>query len=145
MNRTSALKTSKNMKIPKLALTAITTSALLLSSCAKISTVNTNLDRDNFAHYFSPAQVEIFETEQDFPGKYKMVGMVEGEHCQAKAHLAAPDKIEARTEARRHAFQLGANAIVFSGCAEVNLQGENKQCYASVICYGKAYQVESLD
>ncbi len=136
---------SNSMSNRILALTSIVTCSLLLSSCAKISTINTNLDRENFAHYFSPAEVKIFESEQEFPGKHKMLGMVEGAHCQAKAHLASPDKIEARTEARRSAFQLGANAIVFSGCAEVGNQGDNRQCHASVICYGKAYQVENLN
>lgn len=123
----------------------VITCTLLLSSCAKISTVNTNLDRENFTHYFSPGEVKIFESEQAFPGKYQMIGMVEGAHCQAKAHLAPPDKIEARTQARRNAYQLGANAIVFSGCAEVgHQQSESRQCHASVVCYGKAYQVENI-
>ncbi|MFD2166463.1 Rcs stress response system protein RcsF [Thalassotalea euphylliae] len=108
--------------------------------CAKISTVNTNLDRENFEHYFSPSRVAIYESEQNFIGKYQFIGAVEGENCQAKAHLAAPDPIEARTEARRAAYQLGANAIVFSGCAEI--EDKTKHCHASVICYGKAYQVE---
>ncbi|REL26540.1 rcsF protein [Thalassotalea euphylliae] len=128
-----------------LAYLGMTSCALLLSSCAKISTVHTNLDRENFSHYFSPGEVTIFDNEQAFPGKYQMIGMVEGEHCQAKAHLAPPDKIEARTQARRNAYQLGANAIVFSGCAEVTHQQiESRQCHASIVCYGKAYQVENI-
>ena len=116
-----------------------------LTGCAKISTISTNLDRENFAHYFSPGQVKVVENEQAFASRYKLLGMVEGESCQAKPHLAAPDRIEARTQARRHAYQLGANAIVFSGCAEITPQANSKQCHASVICYGKAYQVENLD
>lgn len=116
---------------------ALSLGITLLNGCAKISTVKTNLDRDNFEHYFSPAQVTIYENEAQFASKSLLVGSVEGENCQAKPHLAIPDKIEARTEARRKAFELGANAIVFSGCAEFSTQ----HCHASIVCYGKAYQV----
>ncbi|WP_448212171.1 Rcs stress response system protein RcsF [Colwellia sp. MEBiC06753] len=118
-------------------LIAVTTS-LLAVSCAPISTVETNLDRKNFEHYFSPGQVTIYKQESEFDGKYKMLGMVEGESCQVKPHHAAPDVIDARTDARRAAYQLGANAIVFSGCTQV----QTKECHAVAICYGKAYQVE---
>ena len=111
---------------------------MLVFGCAKVSTYSTNLDRENFKHYFSPAKVEIFESEKEFPGKFKFLEGVEGDNCQAKPHLAAPDTIEARTEARRKAYDLGANAIVFSGCANI----QTKQCHAAVICYGKAYVIE---
>lgn len=114
---------------------------LTVAGCAKISTYSTNLDSENFRHYFSPSKVAQFQSEQEFSGKYKMLGGVEGEDCQEKAHMAAPDPAIARTNARRKAFELGANAIVFSGCAVV----ETKQCYSSTICYGKAYQVETTD
>lgn len=112
---------------------------LTLIGCAQISEVNTNLDQENFTHYFSPTEVKIFRDELSFQTKSKMLGMVEGEHCQLKAHHAVPDEIEARTMARRKAYQLGANAIVFSGCAAIE---KNSQCHAAVVCYGKAYFVE---
>ncbi|NMP33418.1 rcsF protein [Thalassotalea sp. M1531] len=112
--------------------------ALLVSSCAQISTVKTNLDKENFEHYFSPGQVTIYAHEKDIASKHQLIGMVEGENCQAKPHLAMPNKIEARTQARRNAYQLGANGIVFSGCAEIS----TKQCHAMIVCYGKAYQIE---
>lgn len=111
-----------------------------LAGCAKISQVSTNLDAENFKNYFAPTEVTIVENESAFTGKYKMIGGVEGSNCQAKAHHAAPDKIEARTEARKKAYELGANAIVFSGCTAV----KTNQCHANIICYGKAYQVEQL-
>lgn len=120
-----------------------------LVSCAKISTVSTNLDQSNFTHYFSPSEVRIYQNEDEFEGRAKLVSMVEGEHCQLKAHHAEPDEIEARTDARRKAYQLGANAIVFSGCTLVageNLSATNaegKQCVATRVCYGKAYVVEA--
>ncbi|WP_286261488.1 Rcs stress response system protein RcsF [Thalassotalea atypica] len=119
-------------------LTSSLFSLLFITGCAQVSDVKTNLDRENFKQYFAHGQVQIFEKESKFIGKYKMIGGVEGENCQVKPYHAAPDKIEARTNARRSAFELGANAIVFSGCTTV----QTKQCHANIICYGKAYQVE---
>lgn len=109
----------------------------LLTSCAQVSDVSTNLDKENFKQYFSPSKVKIVDDESHFEGKYKMVGLVEGEDCQVKPHHAAPDLIEARTMARGKAYDLGANAIVFSGCTTV----KTDRCLANLICYGKAYQV----
>ena len=122
-------------------LALVTTTSLFVIGCANISTVNTNLDRQNFKDYFAPSKVEIYESEQSFNGKYQFIGGVEGEDCQIKLHHAAPDPIKARTQARGKAFDLGANAIVFSGCTEV----ETKQCHATTICYGKAYIVQAHD
>ena len=116
--------------------------ALLLSGCAKINDISTNLDRDNFKHYFSPTKVEIVESEKDFTGKYNFVGLVEGESCQEKAHHAAPNEIDARTEARRNAYELEANAIIFSQCVMIEQDQAAKHCVASTVCYGRAYQVE---
>lgn len=116
--------------------------ALLLPGCAKINDISTNLDRDNFKHYFSPTKVQIIESEKDFTGKYKFVGLVEGESCQEKAHHAAPNEIDARTEARRNAYKLDANAIIFSQCVMIEQDQAAKYCVASTVCYGRAYQVE---
>lgn len=118
------------------------TTAILLTGCAKINDISTNLDRDNFKHYFSPAKVKIVESEKDFTGKFKFVGLVEGESCQEKAHHAAPNEIDARTEARRNAYELAANAIIFSQCLMIESDQAAKYCVASTVCYGRAYQVE---
>jgi len=116
--------------------------AILATSCAKINDVSTNLDRENFKNYFSPTKVNIVKKEQDFTGKYKFLGLVEGESCQEKAHHALPNEIDARTEARRNAYKLGANAIIFSQCVMIEEDKAAKYCLASTVCYGRAYQVE---
>ena len=129
-------KRFKNIKKVSLNLTSVLLVALL-TSCAQVSDVSTNLDKKNFKQYFSPSKVKIVDDENQFEGKYKMVGLVEGEDCQVKPHHATPDPIEARTMARGKAYDLGANAIVFSGCTTV----KTDRCLANLICYGKAYQV----
>ena len=116
--------------------------ALLATGCAKINDISTNVDRENFKNYFSPTKVTIVEKEQDLNGKYKFIGLVEGESCQEKAHHALPNEIDARTEARRNAYKLGANAIIFSQCVMIEEDKAAKYCLASTVCYGRAYQVE---
>jgi len=110
----------------------------LLSFCASNYEVSTNLDRDNFVQYFAPAKVKVYNSEQDIQGNYIEIGHVEGEDCQEKAHHAIADEQIARTDARRKAFNQGANAIVFSGCATVT----TKQCVSQMICYGRTFKVE---
>ena len=118
--------------------------AALLTGCAKINDISTNLDRENFKSYFSPTKVKIYTDEKEFVGKHKFLGLVEGESCQEKAHHAAPNEIDARTEARGKAYKLGANAIIFSQCVMIEEDKAAKYCLASTVCYGRAYQVEQV-
>jgi len=120
------------------------------SSCSN-RYVSTNLDKENFSRYFSPSKVKIYQSESDIQDRYQFIGIVEGQDCQVKAHHAAPDKINARTQARQEAHALHANAIVFSSCAllsqaqlaKQSMSNDAKQCHALVICYGKAYSVDT--
>ena len=116
----------------------ITSIVFLLSGCAGNYTVNTNLDKENFQHYYAPSKVNIYKDESSFSGRYQFIGLVEGQDCQEKPHHAAPDEVIARTEARRQAFDKKANGIIFTGCAMI----ESKQCTSLLVCYGKAFKVE---
>lgn len=123
---------------------------LLTSSCSN-RYVSTNLDQENFSRYFSPSKVQIYQSESNIHGRYQFIGAVEGQDCQVKAHHAAPNEINARTQARQQAYSLQANAIVFSSCtvlpqaqlAQLSMSNDAKQCHALIICYGKAYAVET--
>ena len=63
--------------------------------------------------------------------------MIEGEDCQIKERDEKPNPIDARTDARRKAHSLEANAIIFSQCVNV----KNRHCTDLLICYGHAYKV----
>ena len=120
---------------------------LFLISCNNNFTVSTNLDTSNFRDYFSPGQVTIYQSEEEITKRYKFIGAVEGEDCQLKEHHAAPNEINARTDARRQAFKQQANAIIFTGCATINVttanqQPQKKQCLSTLVCYGKSYQID---
>ena len=146
ITKTMALKMIKihktAVKLTKVNTSTLLLVALLTTSCAKINDISTNLDRENFKNYFSPTKVKIVSSESDFVGKYKFLGLVEGESCQEKAHHAAPNEIDARTEARRQAYQLEANAIIFSQCVLIEDDKAAKYCLASTVCYGRAYKIE---
>jgi RcsF protein len=118
--------------------------AIALTGCSTYYTVSTNLDKENFQTYFSPSKVEIVESEADFNGRFKLIGLVEGQDCQAKAHHAKPNKIAARTQARRQAYDQESNAVIFTGCALISDDQASKQCIATIVCYAKAYKVEQI-
>ena len=86
-------------------------------------------------------KVKIYTDENEFVGKHKFIGLVDGESCQEKAHHAAPNEIDARTEARGKAYKLGANAIIFSQCVMIEEDKAAKYCLSSTVCYGRAYQI----
>lgn len=109
----------------------------LLVSCSGNYTFDSNMKADNAKEYFSASKVKVFKDEAEFMSSFEYVGLVEGEDCQKKPHLAAPDAINARTQARQLAFKQQANAVIFTSCVDI----ETKHCVAQVVCYGKAYRL----
>jgi len=136
----------KNFIIPFIVLTTMT----LIASCNS-RYVSTNLDKENFSDYFSASNVKIYTQEKEITTRHQYIGVVEGQDCQIKPHHAAPDEINARTQARHQAFNQQANGVVFTGCAlltsqqlaQLNNSNDAQQCHAIVICYAKAFIVES--
>lgn len=112
---------------------------LLLSSCSGTYTFDSNLKADGAKEYFSASKVAIYNSEEEFKTAYQFVSAVEGDDCQLAPHLAAPDPVIARTKARQLAYSKKANAVIFTGCVEV----ENQFCTAQIVCYAKAYQISS--
>lgn len=137
---------NKKNFIPFTALTAVT----LVASCNSRH-VSTNFDKENFSDYFSASNVKIYHHEKNIITSHKYIGVVEGQDCQIKPHHAVPDEINARTQARQQAFTQQANAVVFTGCtlltpqqlAQLKSSSDAQQCHAIVICYAKAFIVES--
>ncbi len=124
----------------KVALTVVLLTSML-GGCTGNYTFESNVKADNAEEYFSASKVKIYDNEQDFDASYQYVGLVEGEDCQKEPHLAAPDAINARTQARQIAYLQKANAIIFTSCIDI----ETKHCVAQVVCYGKAYRVATPD
>lgn len=112
---------------------------LSVAGCAQKITLNSNLDPDNFRDYFSASKVKIINDESELSTPYKFIGLVEGQSCQEKAHHELPDEITARTETRKNAYQLHANAVLFTACTLIENNEADKQCVATRVCYAKAF------
>ena len=111
---------------------------ILLSACSSKIHFESNVDASTINEYFSFEQVRIVNSLAELDSNYKIIGLVEGEACQQKSHHQAPNESEARTDARRKAAKIGANAIVFSGCPLIESSKADNQCVASRVCYGQA-------
>lgn len=109
----------------------------LLASCSGNYTFESNVKAKNAKEYFSASKVKIFKDETEFMSGFQYIGLVEGEDCQKEPHLASPDAINARTQARQAAYLQQANAVIFTSCIDI----ETKHCVAQVVCYGKAYKL----
>jgi|MDSY01.1.fsa_nt_gb RcsF protein len=131
-------KTVIKLKATSIARFTLLPLTLFIVSCSGQYTFDSNLDANSAKQYFSASKVNIYNDESEFTTNYTYIGLVEGEDCQEKQHLAAPDAINARTKARQLAFSKQANAIIFTQCVDI----KTKQCAAQVVCYGKAYLVD---
>ncbi|PKI17415.1 Rcs stress response system protein RcsF [Colwellia sp. 12G3] len=109
----------------------------LLASCSGNYTFESNVKADSAKEYFSASKVKVFKDETEFMSSFQYVGLVEGDDCQKEPHLAPPDDVNARTQARQAAFKQQANAVIFTSCVDI----ETKHCVAQVVCYGKAYRL----
>jgi RcsF protein len=123
---------------------------IMTASCSN-NYVTSNLDKKEIKRYFSASKVKIYEQEKEITARHNYIGVVEGQDCQIKPHHALPDEINARTEARRQAFEKNANGVIFTGCAlltseqlaQFNNSNDAKQCHAIVICYARAFAIDS--
>jgi RcsF protein len=125
--------TQKTLKIALM----ITVLTAILGGCSGNYTFNSNVKADSANEYFSASKVNIYQDEQSLVKPYRYLGLVEGEDCQLKAHLAVPDIVNARTQARQLAHKQDANGIIFTHCVDI----ETKHCVAQIVCYAKMYQV----
>ncbi|WP_448569924.1 Rcs stress response system protein RcsF [Thalassotalea ganghwensis] len=115
-----------------------------LSGCTSNIAIDSNLDPSNIEAYFSFQQVNVIESLEQISSPYKILGVIEGEACQQKAHHQLPSTSEARTDARRKAANIGANAIYFSSCTLIEHNEANKHCVATQVCYGQAMFIKPV-
>ena len=113
--------------------------ALALTACSSLS-FHTNLDPGNFTEYYKPSRVEVLQGEAELDRRpYVSLGQVAGLACQAGERDYIATEADARTDARRKAADLGANAILFTRCVRIN---DTPACRVSVTCYGDALRAD---
>lgn len=112
--------------------------ALFAGACSNFE-FKSNLAPSNFKEYFKPSAVSEVNDEMIANTPSRSVGFVEGLSCQISENTAIATEAEARTEARRKAADLGANAIKFGKCVHLR---ETPACYVSITCYADALVVD---
>lgn len=114
--------------------------SLLLSACSSYS-FNSNLNKENFEHYFAVSNVDYYQTDQLAKFHVEQLGMVEAEDCQSLVNQPPAEKQQAMISAKRQAAKLGANGIIIDACIA---PPRSKQCISSYICYASAIKVSPL-
>ncbi|MFD1098511.1 Rcs stress response system protein RcsF [Shewanella litorisediminis] len=110
--------------------------ALLMSACASDYQFSSNLDPKAFNEYFKAGEVTLFEGENQPTGRYEILGLVDGEACQATPQDVPATLADARTDARRKAADKGANGLIIKNCTLITEAGGG--CETRSLCVGQA-------
>lgn len=113
---------------------------ILLTGCAKYP-LQTNLDKDNFTHYFSISSVDYYTASELTSYQVQKLGLVEGESCQNADNLPPAEEQQARIDAKRKAAALHANGVIIRSCIA---PPASKACLSSYVCYADAITVTPL-
>ncbi|MBT1444789.1 hypothetical protein KJI95_09670 [Shewanella sp. JM162201] len=117
--------------------------ALLIPACSSDYGFSSNLDPQAFNDYFKAGDVVLFEEGQGPEGRYKILGLIEGEACQATPGDVPVTVADARTDARRKAADKGANGLVIKSCTIIEESGSG--CHSRALCVGQALQLANDD
>ncbi|AZQ09861.1 Rcs stress response system protein RcsF [Shewanella khirikhana] len=124
--------------------TAAGVAALLaLAGCSSDYRFSSNLDREAINDYFKASDVVLFEANQQPSGRYEILGLVEGEACQASPQDVPVSLADARTDARRKAADKGANGLIIKNCTLITEPGGG--CSSRSLCVGQAIRQASAD
>ncbi|WP_406666682.1 Rcs stress response system protein RcsF [Gallaecimonas sp. GXIMD1310] len=116
---------------------------LLLTGCASQYAVHTNLDKENFSHYFAPSGVKLVTADSLAGQSYQVLAMVSGDSCQQQPNLPPANASDARTDARRKAAKLGANALLVRQCLTLSGDDAAPGCITQVVCQGQALRIQA--
>ncbi len=122
----------------KIVLLSLAAAALAAGGCSGVS-VRTNLNPGNFTDYFKASGVDVVTYEELEGSNYVRLGTARGLSCQEDADSFPANEADARTELKRHAVDMGANALVINQCIRA---AETGACSLSVTCYGDALYVK---
>ena len=123
------------MQTPIKALTA-TALFCLVSGCAGDYRFTSNLDSEAIDDYFKASDVVVFEGNLQPTGPFEILGLVEGEACQAEANDKPAAISDARTQARRGAADKGATGVIIKQCMQFEEAAQG--CISRALCVGQA-------
>lgn len=123
--------------------TTLAITVLLLSGCAGDYAFNSNLSGQAIDDYFKVGDVVLYQEGTQPSTTYEIKGLVEGESCQERANDVPASIVEARTNARRSAAELGANGLIIKRC--VMFEEATKTCATRALCVGQAILTPTAD
>ncbi|QIZ77373.1 Rcs stress response system protein RcsF [Ferrimonas lipolytica] len=109
---------------------------LLLGGCSNTYDFSSNLDPEPIKDYFSTGSVAIYDA---MPANAERLAFIDGSSCQTDVSLPPASEVEARTELRHTAAQLGANGVVLSQCVALE---ELPGCVTNILCSGQAIKIK---
>ena len=107
--------------------------------CSQTYDVHSNVAPSNFKDYFKPSQVRLIKADQLPPGS-RSLAAISGASCQVTEMDKPANMLDARTQAKIAAAELGANALVIDVC-ETQENTEFPKCHKLLTCYGRAIQL----
>ena len=132
------LSTPYSVSLRQLLLASVLASCL--TSCASNYQFESNIEPDKVKQAFMPSIVNVYPSVNALPEQHRFISLVEGESCQKTTNEPPATEAQARTDARRQALAMNANAVVFTGCVEV----PDEQCQHLMVCYGASYTVKEV-
>ncbi|WP_163938050.1 Rcs stress response system protein RcsF [Paraferrimonas sp. SM1919] len=117
---------------------SLSLSLLVLTACSSGSyPLKSNLDSDKINQFIKIGNVKLYSEQQLSQLRYKQIGLVEGESCQANPDLPPADEATARNLAREKVAAKGGNGFVPLNCVSTEFPG----CFSHITCFGKAINV----
>lgn len=109
--------------------------AALLCACESVS-FSSNIDPRNFANYYKPSMVQVVTYESLGTTPYRVIGEVKGMSLQERDVDLPANEADARTDLKKKAVDMGANALVIHKC--ITIKDSETVALSSVTCYGDA-------
>lgn len=114
--------------------------SMLFSGCHSNYAFNSNINPTAIDDYFKAGRVTLFTEDNIPPSFFNQVAMVDGESCQLTKTAPPASKVEARTNLREAAANVGANGVILNKC--VSYKDAEGGCITRVLCLGQAILME---
>ncbi len=108
--------------------------AVMVSACSNFQ-FKSNLNPSNFTEYYKPSGVKVVTDADIASVPTHSLGLVSGLSCQINENDEIATDVNARTDAKLKAVDMGANAIKFGKCVRLE---NTPACLVSVTCYADA-------
>lgn len=117
------------------------TITFLLVSCSTDYSFNSNINKSAINDYFKAGKVQLINKDHPPKKPFNTLGIISGESCQINENGTPASFADARTALRRHAADIGGNAVIINNCVQFN--EPDNACISRVLCMGQAITMGS--